>query len=259
MQAVRQQDNEALRVCREAQGQEACAAIIPLCLAIMSQASLPAFTRFPVRLSEDLRDIASRCKELPPMLLWVDPNDNDTNTRIEAAISSVKHLRRDGESTTLLRCKANKARTQDVWTNPHYLLEPNENLTLLRLNAPGEQDFAFVRTSSGVEGFVLLVHLDTTKSNASRITRVASTAEALQALEGDLKRYVSLPPSKFRVMTNNVRFEKGQRNYNAGSQMAHAMRSMVRAAAVVTTLVFSLALTFCLRATVARSLCSVLT
>ena len=196
-------------------------------------------------------------EKLPPVLPFVDPHDKYANSGIED--TSVKHLRRDGEKTTLLRCKADKARTQDVWTNPHYLLEPNENLTLLRLNAPGEQDFAFVRTSSGVEGFVLLVHLDTTKSNASRITRVASTAEALQALEGDLKRYVSLPPSKFRVMTNNVRVEKGQRNYNAGSHMAHAMRSMVRAAVVVTTLVFPLALTFCPRATVARSSCFVLT
>ncbi len=190
--------------------------------------SLPAFNRFPVRLTEDLRDVALRCRELPPMLLWVDPNTNDTNTRIENAIKTVVHSRRDGESTTLLRCKADRARTPDVWTKPSYCLQADESVTLLRLNDPGEKDFAFVRTASGVEGFVLSVHLATTKTKATRITRVASTSEALQAMQGQLQRYAALPPSMFRVMTNNVREENGKRNFNAGSEMANAMRSMVR-------------------------------
>lgn len=185
--------------------------------------SLSAFNRFPVRCTEDLRDIASRFAELPPMLLWVDPNQSDSNRRIEQAITHVTHLRRDGESTTLLRCKADKARTSDVWTKPSYCLQANEKLVLLRENAPGEQDFAFVRTSSGAEGFVLSKHI----AGATKITRVASTAEALHAIQGTLKAYVPLPPSRFRVMTNNVRTESGSRNFNAGSEMAHAMRSIV--------------------------------
>jgi hypothetical protein len=196
---------------------------------IMAQdASLPAFKKFPVRLTEDVRDIATRAKQLPPMLLWVDPNDNDTNSRIERAINCVAHLRLDGESTTLLRCKADKSRAPDVWTRPTYCLQANENVTLLRLNEPQEQDFAFIRTATGVEGFVLAIHLATTKTKATTITRVASTAEALQAIQGGLKPYVSLPPSTFRVMTNNVRVENGERNFNSGSDMARAMRCIVR-------------------------------
>ncbi len=193
----------------------------------MMSVSLAAFSRFPVRCTEDLRDIASRVTELPPMLLWVDPNDNHSNTRIEKAISHVTHLRRDGESTTLLRCKADKARSSDVWTKPRYCLQANERLALLRVNAPGEQDFAFVRTSSGVEGFVLLKHLADSKARVTKITRVGSTAEALEAIQGILRPYVSLPPSRFRVMTNNVRIENGVRNFNSGVDMAHAMRSIV--------------------------------
>jgi hypothetical protein len=221
----------------------------------MSQdASLPAFNRFPVRLTEDVRDIATRAKKLPPMLLWVDPNVNDTNARIERAINCVTHLRRDGESTTLLRCKADKSRTPDVWTRPTYCLEANENVTLLRLNDPEEQDFAFIRTATGVEGFVMAIHLATTKTKATTITRVASTNEALQAIQGDLKPYVSLPPSRFRVMTNNVRVENGERNFNAGSDMARAMRAKVRSFS--SSFPFSVPMfTLFSRDTVARSSC----
>jgi hypothetical protein len=194
--------------------------------------SLSAFNRFPVRSTEDFRDIASRFQELPPMLLWVDPNHSDSNTRIEQAIvrSGTKlatHSRRDGESTTLLRCKADKARTSDVWTTPRCCLQADESVTLLRLNAPGEQDFAFVRTSSGIEGFMLAAHLQQSVARATKITRVASTAEALEALRGTLRPYVSLPPSRFRVMTNSTRTENGERNFSAGSDMAHSMRLIV--------------------------------
>jgi hypothetical protein len=188
--------------------------------------SLDAFKRFPVRTTEDLRGIASRFMELPPMLLWVDQNDNDTNTRIENAIKCVTHLRKDDESTTLLRCRPTTARSPDVWTQPRYCLQASERVTLLRMNAHGEQDFAFVRTATGVEGFVLVKHLANPKG--TKIKRVASTAEALAAIQGELQGYISLPPSKFRVMTNNVRMEDGTRNFNAGSQMAHAMRLLVR-------------------------------
>ncbi len=168
------------------------------------------------------------------MLLWVDPNHSDCNTRIEQAIvrSGTKlatHSRRDGESTTLLRCKADKARTSDVWTTPRCCLQADESVTLLRLNAPGEQDFAFVRTSSGIEGFVLAAHLQQSVARATKITRVASTAEALEALRGTLRPYVSLPPSRFRVMSNSTRTENGERNFSAGSDMAHAMRLIVSA------------------------------
>jgi hypothetical protein len=193
----------------------------------MSSVSLKAFNRFPVRATEDMREIGLRCQQLAPMLLWVDPNDSESNTAIENSIKCVTHLRRDGESTTLLRCKADKARTPDVWTKPSYCLQPNERLTLLRKDDPKEKDFAFVRTSTGVEGFVLAVHLMETNARASKVTRVTSTEEALAAIQGELRAYVSLPPSRFRVMTNNVRTENGRRNFNAGSEMAHAMRSMV--------------------------------
>ena len=145
--------------------------------------SLAAFKRFPVRATEDVRDIASRFVQLPPMLLWVDPNDNDTNTRIQNAITGVTHKRRDSETTTLLRCRADRARTGDVWTQPLYCLQADEPVTVLRKNAPGEQDFAFIRTASGVQGFVLVAHL--ANSEGAKITRVASTAEALAAIQGD--------------------------------------------------------------------------
>jgi hypothetical protein len=187
--------------------------------------SLAAFKRFPVRATEDVRDIASRFVQLPPMLLWVDPNDNDTNTRIQNAITGVTHKRRDSETTTLLRCRADRARTGDVWTQPLYCLQADEPVTVLRKNAPGEQDFAFIRTASGVQGFVLVAHL--ANSEGAKITRVSSTAEALAAIQGDLQKYISLPPSRFRVMTNCVRMEDGARNFNAGPQMAHEMRLLV--------------------------------
>jgi hypothetical protein len=192
---------------------------------IMSSVSLKAFNRFPVRATEDMRDIGLRCQQLPPMLLWVDPNDSESNTAIENAIKCVTHLRRDGGSTTLLRSKAVKPHSPDVWTNPRYALQPNERLTLLRKDDPKDNDFAFVRTSTGVEGFVLPDNL--IEAKATRVTRVTSTEEALAAIQGELRAYVSLPPSRFRVMTNNVRTENGRRNFNAGSEMAHAMRSMV--------------------------------
>jgi hypothetical protein len=188
------------------------------------------------------------------MLLWVDPNDNDTNTRIQNAIQHATHLRRDGELTTLMRCRAEKSRNPDVWTNPMYCLQANEKVTLLRVNAPGEQDFCFIRTSNGQEGFVLTVHIDATK--VTRITRVSSTSDALAVIQGDLKGYIALPPSKFRVMTNNVRMENGQRNFNAGSDMASAMRSLVSTLSSVFSFVSISEISVSCRDTVAQFLCS---
>jgi hypothetical protein len=70
-------------------------------------------------------------------------------------------------------------------------------------------------------------HIDELNARFTQILRVSSTADALEAIQGSLQSYVPLPPSRFRVMTKNVRIENGARNFDAGSDMAHAMRSMV--------------------------------
>ena len=62
--------------------------------------------------------------------------------------------RSDGNPTTLLRCRPHPARTCDVWVKGNPMVSQGETVTVIRMNAANEEGFAWVRTESGVEGFL---------------------------------------------------------------------------------------------------------
>ena len=53
-----------------------------------------------------------------------------------------------------LRCKPDPARSADVWAEGNPLVCEGEAVTAVRMNAPAEEGFAWIRTASGAEGFL---------------------------------------------------------------------------------------------------------
>ncbi len=51
------------------------------------------------------------------------------------------------------------SRTPDAWTTPKFSILSTMDVMVLRMNAPGEQNFAFVRVPNGQEGYVQLKYL----------------------------------------------------------------------------------------------------
>jgi hypothetical protein len=45
-------------------------------------------------------------------------------------------------------------RTPDAWTKPRFSILDTTDVMVLRLNAAGEQNFAYVKMPNGQEGFV---------------------------------------------------------------------------------------------------------
>jgi hypothetical protein len=68
-------------------------------------------------------------------------------------------VRDDGGDRTLLRCKVTLSRSSDAWTTPRFSILTDTDVLVLRMNAPNEQDFAYVRMPNGQEGFVQLKYL----------------------------------------------------------------------------------------------------
>jgi hypothetical protein len=68
-------------------------------------------------------------------------------------------VRDDGGDRTLLRCKVTTARSSDAWTTPRFSILSTTDVMVLRMNAPSELDFAYVRVHNGQEGFVQLKYL----------------------------------------------------------------------------------------------------
>ena len=67
--------------------------------------------------------------------------------------------RDDGGDRTLLRCKVTLSRSSDAWTTPRFSILTDTDVLVLRMNAPNEQGFAYVRMPNGQEGFVQLKYL----------------------------------------------------------------------------------------------------
>lgn len=68
-------------------------------------------------------------------------------------------VRDDGGDRTLLRCKATTDRTREAWTTPRFPILSTTDVMVLRMNAPNEVGFAFVRVPNGQEGFVRFKYL----------------------------------------------------------------------------------------------------
>ena len=64
------------------------------------------------------------------------------------------HRRSDGESTTLLRAKADSSRSSHVFVVPNVLVRNGESVTVLRSNADGEAGWSWVRTAANAYGFL---------------------------------------------------------------------------------------------------------
>jgi hypothetical protein len=67
--------------------------------------------------------------------------------------------RDDGGDRTLLRCKVTLSRSSDAWTTPRFSILADTDVLVLRMNAPNEQGFAYVRMPNGQEGFVQFKYL----------------------------------------------------------------------------------------------------
>ena len=60
----------------------------------------------------------------------------------------------DGESSTMLRKRPDSTRDASVWVEGGHCVSDDQVVQVLRLNAEGEQGFAWIRTPEGHEGFI---------------------------------------------------------------------------------------------------------
>jgi len=73
--------------------------------------------------------------------------------------SFARLVRDDGGDRTLLRCKVTVDRTPDAWVKPRFSILASTDVMVLRMNAPNEENFAYVRVPNGQEGFVRFKYL----------------------------------------------------------------------------------------------------
>ena len=99
-------------------------------------------SRHSVRLQKRLIDIAH------PELSCKSQNSTSTVSLVRSVVRS------DGQASTLLRLRPDISKGRDVWLPGGAFVEQDEKVTVVRSNADGEEGFAFIRTSQGVEGFI---------------------------------------------------------------------------------------------------------
>jgi len=99
-------------------------------------------SRHSVRLQKRLIDFAH------PELSCKSQNSTSTVSLVRSVV------RNDGQASTRLRLRPDISNGRDVWLPGGAFVEQGEKVIVVRSNADGEEGFAFIRTSQGVEGFI---------------------------------------------------------------------------------------------------------